>query len=355
MSPDKPVDCPVCRDIYERSALYERWLLAENYADGAMLEAVGRARGFCTMHSARLLVCDPDIAAPVANFALRAILAGVDRQIRERRGYHDALEPARLCPWCATEREALEYTLLDPKRRRGGVLCQPHAQADAIFARGGTLVVRSPLAPGPALDAPRADALERDAHWWSSGVSTLWRALLARCACCEAALTASAAREMFLRAGPQPNEHWEIPRLCVLHDVALGRPRGAPFRRDPDGLDRICDWCSVMARAAERTAELFALAYTVEAFRMAYASVAGLCLPHVAAATRHMPAVAKNALVHDSRARIATMLWELDERATRRSWQLRDQGQLPDAADLPFRAWWLLAGGTFRYIVERVP
>ncbi|MGH7738328.1 MAG: hypothetical protein ACREMP_10760 [Candidatus Tyrphobacter sp.] len=346
-SPDSVAECPACRDVIERSALYERWLIAENYADGAMLEAVGKARGFCTFHAARLLKRDSDIAGPIANFALRWTLARLDRQIDDRRGYVDALDPAALCPWCTTEREASEYSLLDREYAKG-TLCQPHAQMRALL-RKGIAIVRSPLSSGTPLRAIAIEPRASQSAWWSDTVTSLAEVLARSCAACDAACTARSAREAFLRSGPKSSEHWEPPRLCILHDVALGRPRTRPFLLEPDGIDRPCDWCGAIRRAADKTAELFALAYAVDAFREAYSTTAGLCLPHSAIALRRMPAPVKRAFALETRARVATTVWELDERAARRSWNLRDQGELADAGTLSHRAWWLIAGATFRF------
>lgn len=348
------MECYVCREIAERSAVYERWLFAENFGDGATLHATGAARGYCTFHAARIVRRDATIAGPIAAFVLRAIDAELGRQLGERHGYRDALDPRARCPWCQTEIDALEYALSRKHSREA--LCQPHAQ-DASQLRSGRLVARSPLAPGTPLDQPQlatSDA-ENQSRWWSRSIETLVTSLEhGACPACEDAARASERREAFYRIGPRPNEHWEAPRLCRLHDAQLGQPRGAGFDREPDGLDRLCDWCAVMERAAHRGAELLALAYREAAFQLAYARSRGFCLVHAAAALHHLRArpQIRDAFAEAVRTRIATMVWELDERAARRSWNLRDQGEPTDAATLSHRAWWLVTGGTFRFLKD---
>lgn len=339
--------CYVCREVDERSELYERWLFAENFGDGATLESVASSRGYCTFHAARVVRRDPNIAGPIATFTLRVIEAELRRQIADRHGYRNALDRRTQCPWCQTEVEATEYAL-SAGRTASASLCQPHAQV-ASQGGGHRLNADSPL----RLGAPLANPYSIEApppSWWSSCVTALAADLRAAdCPACASATQASADREAFYRAGSRPHEHWETPRLCRAHDVQLGQRRDADFRRSPDGLDRSCDWCSVMKRAAQRTVELFVLAYGEPAFRFAYASVPGLCLPHAAAALERARGNAKEEFAAATLTRIATMVWELEERAMRRAWQLRDQGELRDASTLSHRAWWLAAGGTFRF------
>jgi hypothetical protein len=340
--------CSVCREVAERSALYERWLFAENHGDGATLGAVAAARGFCTIHASRLLERDADIAAAIAHFVFRVLRAEIDREMETRRGYRHALDPAAPCPWCATEREALEFALGDAARRRGEI-CRPHTQA-ARAPADERRAIHSPLRGGAVLEQPAATTEPKapERRWWANSVTALWESLRSGCPSCAAAREAGTRREAFLRAGPQPQEHWEVPRLCVAHDNALSEPPDSRPSRTAEGPNRPCDWCSVMKRAAEETNALFALAYRVDAFRRSCASVPGLCLPHASQTLHLLPDASRKAFAHDVRARIAALLWELDERALRRSWQLRDQGQLPYSTDLSHRAWWFLAGGVFR-------
>jgi len=340
-------DCPICRSITERSALYERWLHAENHGDSASLQAIAAARGFCSIHARRLLDRDSDIAGAIASFVLQMICAHLDRQQRDRRGYRDALEPSRLCSWCATEFEALDYALSD-RKRISGTLCAPHARA-AMVAERQPLHIGSPLLAGASLAPPVVAAPAAASHaWWSQVVRELWETLRRSCAACDAAREAGEQREEFLRGGPRSHEHWEIPTLCVAHDAALGKPRTDAYVRTPDRIDRECDWCSVMYRAAERTARLFATAFCDPNFRLAYASVPGLCLPHCAAVMHQLPEAERDAFCTAVRVRVDAMAWELEERAARRSWQLRDQRSLSQAETLSHRAWWLISGGVFR-------
>lgn len=345
------MECVACREIAERSAIYERWLFAENFGDGATLHAAAQARGYCSLHAAVIVRRDANIAGPIAAFVLRIVDADLRSQIGDRRGYRDALDARALCPWCKTEFDALEYAL--SRSHGGATLCQPHAQS-ASQMRAGRLVARSPLAPATPLDQPGTTlvaAAVSPRHWWSPAVAVLVETL-ARGACpsCDAAARAGELRERFYRTGPRPNEHWETPRLCRLHDAQLGQPRDAAFVRDPDGLDRLCDWCAVMERSASRSGELFAVAYRDGLFQREYAKVPGLCLVHAGVTLRHMhaDALARNAFAEAIQTRVATMLWELDERAARRAWSLRDQGEPVDAATLSHRAWWLIDGGMFR-------
>ncbi len=290
---------------------------------------------------------DAAIAAPVAAFVLRVVCAELDRQLGDRRGYRGALDPATLCPWCETERVALEAAV-DGAPMHGRDWCQPHAEAVSEAARGRFLAQR-PFAPGTALAPPETVRTgEPSANWWSNAVQLMWERMQRSCAACDAASEASGRRESFLRAGPRPNEHWDIPSLCPAHDAALSHPRGEFYDRVLDGTVRECAWCAPMTRAADRTVTLFTHAYGVEAFRLAYASLPGLCLPHAADATKRLDSQALSHFATSVRARMSTMIWELEERAARRSWQLRDQGALPRSDDIAERAWWLIAGGTPR-------
>ncbi len=340
--------CPVCREIVARSDLYERWLAAENFGDTATLRAVAAARGFCSDHARRTLALGSDIAAPIARFVLRTVSAVLERQRNERRGYRDALEPQTLCPWCGSERDALHYAMSDKKHRRGA-LCPPHARIALVFERRHALHADPPFLRDESLDPPPARE-ERipSAVWWSPAVDVLWEMLRASCPACSAAGEASRRREAFLRAGPQPNEHWDVPVLCTAHFVALGAPADAAYRHVPDGIPRSCDWCVPMEQAADRIEELFAIAYRDASFRIAYAAVPGLCIPHATRVARRIAASTLDEFLAATSLRIDAAEWELDERARRRSWQLRDQGSFASVADVAHRAWWLIAGGTRR-------
>ncbi len=337
--------CSACREITERSNLYERWLMAENHADGATLEVVAAARGFCSQHARRLLERDPDVAAPIAHFVLRTIAAHIELQQRDRHGYRDALDAQRRCPWCLAEGEALSYALTDPKRSRS--LCPPHQRAARLAARAEA-AGEPPLTTLEPLTPTSDDAPGHGQTWWSPQIDELTASLLASCPACAAAREASRLREAFLRRGPVQGEHWEPPTLCAAHDAALGAPRTADYERHADGVLRPCDWCLPIRRAAQSSTQLFSIAYREPAFRLAYAHTHGLCVPH-AAATLHLLTASRQEFVVAMSVRIETMVWELEERASRRSWQLRDQMMLRHAADLSHRAWWLIAGGTFRY------
>ncbi len=322
--------------------------MAENHADSATLEVVAAARGFCSQHARRLLERDPDIAAPIAHFVLRTIAAHIELQQRDRHGYRDALNAQRVCPWCVAESEALSYALTDSKRSRS--LCPPHQRASRIAER--LEITEEP--PSTALEAlapPASGTPGGNEPWWSPEIGELAASLLVSCPACAAGREASRLREAFLRRGPVPGEHWEAPTLCAAHYAALDPPSTAEYQRSADGIVRRCDWCFAIRRAAESVTELFSIAYREPEFRLAYAHTLGLCLPH-ASATLHRLTAGRQELVVATRVRIETIAWELEERALRRSWQLRDQGMLPHAADLSHRAWWLIAGGTFRYEQE---
>jgi hypothetical protein len=340
--------CPVCREIFTRSTLYERWLAAENFGDTATLNAAAAARGFCSMHARRVVELDPDITAPIARFVLHALSAALSRQREDRRGYRNALLPQALCPWCGSEREALDYALTDRKRRRAA-LCPPHAQNAMLLEKHHALIAEPPFRSGQGLDppSPRKEQVSA-ASWWSPAVDFLWEKFQTSCAVCSAALEASRRREEFLRAGPQPNEHWDIPVLCVAHYYALGAPGDAAFRHAPDGIARACDWCHAMEQAVERTADLFAIAYHEPSFRLAYASVPGLCVPHAANVASCISAHGLDNFLTATSARIDAAAWELEELARRRSWHLRDLGAFAGSIDVAYRAWWLIAGGMKR-------
>lgn len=340
--------CPACREITGRSDLYERWFFAESFGDGATLEAIAAARGFCSPHARRVLGRDPAIAAPVARFVLRTLSTQAHRQQGERRGYRDALSPQALCPWCASEREALEYVVTDVKRRRGA-LCAPHARAVFIMEKRGVFVAEPPFLPGEPLDPLPASVASASGHsWWSPTVGVLWESLRASCPACSTALEAGRRRERFLRAGPQPGEHWDVPTLCVAHDAALANPSAPACTRAPDAVTRECDWCAAMHHVAHRTEELFAAVYRDAQFRLAYAAVPGLCLPHAAGVLARLSNGVRDDFARATLLRIDTAAWELEERALRTSWNLRDQGELPHSSDLAHRAWWLIAGGVRR-------
>jgi uncharacterized protein CbrC (UPF0167 family) len=344
--------CYVCREIAERSDTYERWLFAENFGDGATLHAAAVARGYCTLHARRIVDRDHNVAGPIAAFVLRAVAAELRRQLGDRRGYRDALDARALCPWCRVELEALEYALTG--RAAKGPRCQPHAQA-ASQLRANHLRPRNPLSPGTPLSRPSQGESEETATWWSAVIDDLAESLDGgTCPPCRAAGDASDRREAFYRAGSRPSEHWETPRLCPLHDAALGQPRTPDFIREPDSIDRLCDWCRAMERAARRYAELFSSAYQERAFRLHYACTPGLCLPHAAIAL-HSPQTARDtrdAFAAACRTRVTTAIWELDERAVRQSWSFSDQGQLRASSTVAHRAWWLIAGGTYRLSAE---
>ena len=341
--------CSACREIAERSSLYERWLIAENHADNATLEAVAEARGFCSQHARRLLERDPDIAAPIAHFVLRMLAAQIEIQQRDRHGYRDALDARRRCPWCLAEGEALSYALSDSRRSRP--LCLPHQRVSRIVERP-IATTEPPVTTLEPLAPITSDERGQREPWWSPQVEELGVSLQTSCPACAAAREASRRREAFLRRGPVQGEHWEAPTLCAAHYVALDPPRTAEYHRTADGILRPCDWCAPIARAARSVTELFSIAYRELSFRLAYARVSGLCLPHAAAVLRHLTTARQEFLVA-TRVRIDAFVWELEERASRRSWQLRDQGMLPRADDLPHRAWWLISGGTFRYGTEQ--
>lgn len=346
--PEDANSCPVCREVLARSTLYERWLVAENFGDTATLQAAATARGFCSAHARRMLEADPEIAGPIARFVLHALSATLADQRHDRRGYRDALEPQALCPWCASEREALEYAM-NGEKRRGAALCPPHERAATVLERHRTLDTEPPFRPGQGLDPPGApNAQLPAAYWWSPAIDILWKELRSSCCACSAARAASRQREAFLRSGPQANEHWDVPTLCIAHYVALGAPDEPAYRRTPDAIPRTCDWCLAMEHAAERAEELFAIAYRDANFRLAYAAVPGLCIPHAANVAHRIDSRARGDLLTAISVRVDGMEWELEETARRRSWQMRDQGAFPGSADVSHRAWWLIAGGMKR-------
>ena len=339
--------CSACREVTERSNLYERWLIAENHADGATLKLVAEARGFCSQHARRLLERDPDIAGAMAHFVLRAIAAQMEQQQRDRHGYRDALDARERCPWCTIEADALSSALIDATSRS---LCQPHQRALRVVEQG--VLAEPPLGAFEALSPAATTMQRRSQTWWSPQIEELMASLVTSCAACVAAHDASRYREAFLRRGPVPSEHWDAPILCAAHYAALNYPLTAEYQPLIDGVWRPCDWCLPIQRAARSVTELFSIAYRESEFRSAYGHTSGLCLPH-AATILHNRTMPRHEFVVTTRVRIDTMVWELDERATRRSWQLRDQGALRTAADLSYRAWWLITGGTFRYEAER--
>jgi hypothetical protein len=348
------VACPVCREISARSELYERWLHAENFGDTATLEATAMARGFCSNHARRMLDRDPEVAAPIARFVLRAISGTLRLQLQERRRYSDALEPRALCPWCRSERDALEYAVRD-KKHRHAKLCPPHARIAFVAQARHALTAEAPFQAGTPLDPPTSRSAQRPtATWWSPAIGVLWEQLCSSCPPCDTAREAGRRRETFLRAGPRPNEHWDVPVLCVEHYVALGAPDDSTYNEPPDAIPRPCDWCLAMEHGADRTAELFAIAYRDANFRLAYASVSGCCLPHAASVARRLEGTALQEFLAATSARIDAAEWELEERARRRAWQMRDQGAFAGAADVAHRAWWLIAGGVKRAEQGRV-
>lgn len=343
--------CAVCGEISERSSLYGRWLFAENHADGATMEAVAAARGFCTLHASRMLAHDADIAGSLAHFVFRVLYAEIDRELQGRRRYQRSFEPSAPCPWCAAEQEALAFAVSDPKRRSR--LCKFHCVTTKEMP-GYHGPIRSPLLAGVALKQPAsANGAVPAREWWAPSITELGNLLRSGCPSCAAAREAGVQREAFLLSGPRPLEHWEEPRLCIAHDSHLKAALDGRASGSPETLSRGCDWCSAMRRAAHATASLFVQAYGVEAFRLAYACVPGFCLPHVARILRQLPTPDRDAFARDTQARVAALLWELDERALRRSWHFRDQGQLSHAADLSHRAWWFLAGGVFGTALEQ--